>query len=185
MIELRAATPDDASVLLGIYGPYVVGNAVSFEATPPSSAEMAARIESGIATHPWIAAVDADSDFILGYASAKPLRPGAPFRFAVETGCYVAGDLEGQGIRRSLYAALLATLTEQNFTQAISNLVMPQDKAIQLHEAMGFKRAGVFREVIAKNGHWIDIGIWQRALAEPKSPPEEPRAFADVGVVRS
>ena len=167
MIELRAATPDDASVLLGIYAPYVVGNAVSFETVPPSTAEMAARIAGSITTHPWIVACDAESGFILGFALAKPMRAGTPYRFAVETACYVAGDLEGQGIRRMLYAALLATLTEQNFTQAISNLVMPQDKAIQLHEAMGFKRAGVFREVIAKNGHWIDIGIWQRALAEP------------------
>ncbi len=185
MIILRAATGDDATALLGIYGPYVVTNAVSFESAPPSVREMRARIAGAEAIHPWIVACDADSGFVLGYAFAKPVRPGSAYRFAVETACYVAGEFEGQGIRRSLYGALIATLTAQNFTQAISTLTMPQDKAIQLHEALGFKRAGFYREISYKNGQWIDVAIWQRELAQPASPPDEPLTFAEVGVVRT
>jgi len=184
MIELRPATPDDATALLAIYGPYVVTNAVSFESTPPSIDDMRARIAGADPTHPWIVACDADSGFVLGYAFAKPLRTGAAYRFCVETACYVAGEFEGQGVRRTLYAALLATLIAANFTQAVSQLTMPQDKAIQLHEAMGFRRAGAFREVAFKNGQWVDVGAWQKSLAEPNTPPDEPRAFAEVGIVR-
>lgn len=184
MIDLRAAIADDAQALLGIYAPYVVTNAVSFESTPPTVAVMRERIAAAGDLHPWIVAVDPDSKLPLGYAFAKPVRPGPAYRFAVETACYVAGDMEGQGIRRGLYTALIATLNAQNFTQAVSTLTMPQDKAILLHEAMGFKRAGVYREVAFKNGVWHDVGIWQRSLSEPGAVPDEPVAFSQVGVVR-
>ncbi len=185
MIDLRAATVDDASALLGIYGPYVVTNAVSFESAPPTLEDMRARIETAGDTHPWIVGYDSETGVVLGYAFAKPLRPGPAYRFAVETACYIAGSIEGQGVRRTLYGALIATLTAQNYTQAISTLTMPQDKAIQLHEALGFKRAGFYREVSYKNGQWIDVGMYQRELAEPAATPEEPLAFSAVGVVRA
>ena len=185
MIDLRAATPDDAGALLAIYGSYVVTNAVSFESTPPTIDEMRDRIEAAGDRYPWIVACDADSGFIVGYAFAKPARPGMPYRFAVETACYVAGEFADQGIRRMAYSALLATLTAQNFTQAISSLTMPQDKAILLHEALGFKRGGVYREVSFKNGQWIDVGIWQRELSQPNTPPDEPLSFSQVGIVRA
>ena len=185
MITLRAATTDDAAAILSIYAPYVVTNAVSFETTPPLAKDVRARIKAAGDIYPWIVAEDEDSGLVLGYAFAKPARPGTAYRFACETACYVAGELEGQGIRRTLYMALLATLTEQNFTQAISNLTMPNDKAIVLHEAIGFKRAGVYREIAFKNGQWIDVGLWQRSLSEPNTPPDEVKAFSAVGVMRA
>ena len=148
MINLRAATTDDAAAILAIYSPYVVTNAVSFETTPPLVKDMRARIKAAGDMLPWIVAVDEESGLVLGYAFAKVTRPGPAYRFAVETACYVAGELEGQGIRRTLYQSLLATLTEQNYTQAISTLTMPNDKAIVLHEAIGFKRAGDRKSVV-------------------------------------
>lgn len=185
MITLRAATPDDAAAIVAIYAPYVVTNAVSFESSPPKPEDMHARIAEAGDQYPWIVAVDDESDLVLGYAFAKAFRPGSAYRFAVETACYVSGELESQGVRRNLYQALLATLTQQNFTQAISSLTMPNDKAIQLHEAIGFRRAGVYREITFKNGQWIDVGLWQRSLTEPNTPPDEPVSFSSVGLVRA
>ena len=53
-----------------------------------------------------------------------------------------------------------------------------------MHEAVGFRRAGVYRSVGYKHRQWRDVGIWQRDLAASNNPPEEPKRFADVGVVR-
>jgi L-amino acid N-acyltransferase YncA len=182
MTELRAAKAADAEALAAIYAPYVATNAVSFETKAPTAREMKARIELGDSLYPWIVA--AEGKVILGYAYAKPFRPGATHRFGVEIAVYVAGDLEGKGIRRDLLTALLATLTEQNYTQAICTLMTPNDKLIQLYESVGFRRAGQYREVCFKNGQWSDIGLWQRELAEAGSPPDEPKKFSDVGVIR-
>jgi L-amino acid N-acyltransferase YncA len=185
MITLRAATPDDAAAILAIYAPYVVTNAVSFESKLPKQDEMRDRIAEAGDLHPWIVAVDKESELVLGYAFAKPFRPGSAYRFAVETACYVTGEIEGQGLRRNLYQSLIATLTQQNFTQAVSTLTMPNDKLIQLHETIGFRRAGVYREITFKNGQWIDVGLWQRSLTEPNTPPDEVVPFSTVGVVRA
>jgi L-amino acid N-acyltransferase YncA len=183
MIEYRAATEKDAEAIATIYAPYVVTNAVSFETRAPTAREMKARINAGDGAFPWIIAVE--GNVILGYAFAKAFRPGPTHRFGVEVAVYVAGDLEGKGIRRDLLSALIATLTQQNFTQAICTLMTPNDKLIQLYEAVGFRRAGQYREVCFKNGQWSDIGLWQRELAEPGSPPDEIKPFAEVGVMRS
>ncbi len=183
MISLRAANPEDTVAIAAIYAPYVVTNAVAFESTPPAAKDIKARMALGEGLFPWIAAIDEESDVVLGYAYAKPFRAGPSYRFVVETAVYGIGELVGQGIRRKLYASLIATLTEQNFTQAISTLTMPNDKLIQMHEALGFKRGGVYREVSFKNGQWIDVGHYQRELADAALPPAELKLFSDVGVV--
>jgi L-amino acid N-acyltransferase YncA len=185
MIVLRSVTPDDAAALAAIYAPFVATNAVSFETAVPSPKEMKARIQGGGALYPWIAATDEDSGVVLGYAFAKPFRAGEPYRFAVEIAVYTVGEVEGQGIRRSLLSSLIATLTAQNFTQAICTLMTPNDKLILLYEGMGFRRAGVYREVNFKGGQWHDVGLWQRDLANGDTPPDALKTVAEVGVVRS
>jgi len=183
MIELRAATPDDASAIAAIYAPYVATNAVSFESDAPSGRQMRARIEGSKDVYPWIVATE--GDVILGYAYAKPFRPGETHRYGVEVAVYAAGELEGKGVRRSLLTSLVATLSEQNFTQAICTLMTPNDKLIQLYESVGFRRAGAYREVCYKNGQWSDIGLWQRELSEPANPPADLKPFSTTGVVRA
>ncbi len=185
MISLRPVTPDDAASLAAIYAPFVATNAVSFENEVPTAKEMKARIVAGDSVYPWIAATDEETGTVLGYAFAKPFRTGAPYRFVVEVAVYAISDMEGQGIRRTLLASLIATLTKQNFTQAICTLMTPNDKLILLYEAIGFRRAGVYREVSFKNGQWHDVGLWQRELANGGTPPDALIPFSEVGVVRS
>jgi phosphinothricin acetyltransferase len=185
MTELRAATAKDAAAIAAIYAPYVATNAVSFEDTAPTVDEMKARITEHNGRYPWIVAVDEASRVVLGYAYAKPLRPGQSYRYAAEVAVYAAGDLEGKGIRRALLQSVIATLTEQNFTQAILTLLTPNDKLIQLFEASGFRRAGQFREVCYKNGQWHDVGLWQRDLADAAVPPEELISFKKTGVIKN
>lgn len=182
MVQLRPAASDDASALSAIYAPYVATNAVSFETSAPNARQMRARLEAAEGLYPWIVATE--GDVVLGYAFAKPFRIGAPYRHSVEVAVYVAGELEGKGVRRTLLASLVSTLTQQNFTQAICTLITPNDKLIQIYESTGFRRAGAFREVCYKNGQWSDIGLWQRDLAEPRTPPQDIRPFTETGVIR-
>lgn len=182
MIELRAATADDAAAIAAIYAPYVATSAVSFESAAPNARQMRTRIITAQDIYPWIVATE--GDVVLGYAYAKPFRPGEPHRFSVEVAVYAAGEMEGKGIRRTLLQGLVATLTEQNFTQAICTLMTPNDKLIQLYESVGFRRAGAYREVCYKNGQWSDIGLWQRELSEPANPPADLKPFSQTGVVR-
>lgn len=182
MIVLRPALPADADAIAAIYAPHVLGGIVSFETEAPDAAAMRARMAAADGLYPWIVA---QSDgVVVGYAYASRLREREAYRWAVETTIYVAEAAQGTGVGRRLYEALLATLRVQGFTQAIGIVALPNPASVRLHEALGFREAGVFRAVGYKRGRWIDVGHWQRALAESGAAPAEPRRFADIGVTR-
>lgn len=174
----RVAQPADAAAIAAVYAPYVTDGFVSFETEPPDEGEMRRRIEAGGALHPWLV-VEVDGR-VTGYASASPFRPRAAYRYAVETSVYLDPAHIGRGLGRPLYARLLALLERQGFAHAIGAISLPNEGSVRLHEALGFTRAGVYRQVGWKCGRWVDVGLWQRALAPATVPPTEPRPFAQV-----
>lgn len=184
MIVLRAARPEDAAGISWIYAPYVASGTVSFETDPPDARAMRARMASSDGLYPWIVATVDESDTILGYAYATKFRDRPAYRYIVETSVYVAGELKRQGVGNLLYDALIDTLVAQDFTQAIAMISLPNDASISLHESVGFRRGGVFREVGWKMGRWIDVGLWQRELSDAENPPREPKKFSEVGLIR-
>lgn len=184
MIEIRAAGAKDAKAIAELYAPYVANSGIALDAEPPGAEEMAARI-GATGAHPWLVAVETEDKRVLGYAHAYPFRERPAYRWTVETAIHLAPDVKpGKGTGRLLYGALVATLKAQGFTQAISGIALPNDRMITLHEQVGFRRAGVYREAGYARGQWVDVGFWQCSLAEPNEPPDEPEGFASVGVVR-
>jgi phosphinothricin acetyltransferase len=186
MIAIRAARPEDAAAIAAIYAPYVLTGTVTFETDPPDTRAMRNRIESSDGFYPWLVATNGDAEGgVLAYAYAARFRDRPAYRYVVETSIYVAGPVQGQGMGRLLYEALIDTLRAQGFTQAIGAIALPNDHSIALHEATGFRRAGVYREVGYKHNRWIDVGFWQCELNDSVIPPVEPRPFSEVGVVRA
>lgn len=184
MIRIRPAEARDAQQIAAIYMPFVTTSAISFESTPPSPEEMARRMDAHQGYYPWLVATTEDNDAVMGYAYAGPFRDRPAYRYIVETSIYLGGNVQrGQGYGRLLYSALIETLTRQDFTQAISVLSLPNEYSISLHESLGFRRAGVFREIGFKNNQWYDVGLWQRELNEAQNPPLDPRPFAEIGMV--
>ena len=175
-MRIRAATSDDAAAIAAIYAPYVEATIVSFEEIAPDAAAIAARIAAGGALYPWLVAEQEGA--IVGYASASAFRTRTAYRFAVETSVYLRQGAERRGIGSALYRPLLAALEAQGFTQAIAAISLPNAASVALHEHFGFTPAGTYRQVGWKLGRWIDVGLWQRPLAVPASPPEEPRPFS-------
>lgn len=186
MIVIRAAQPDDAAAIAAIYAPYVLSGTVSFESEAPDTRQMRARMAASNGLYPWMVATNGDDPSgVMAYAYASQFRDRPAYRYVVETSIYVAGPVQRQGSGRLLYEALIDTLRAQGFTQAIGAIALPNDGSIGLHESVGFRRAGVYREVGYKHGQWIDVGFWQCELNESARPPVEPRPFSEVGVVRA
>lgn len=184
MIRIRAAEEKDAVQISAIYMPYVTGSAISFETKPPTPEQMHSRMTAHDGFYPWLVATTEDDDAVLGYAYAGRFRERPAYRYIVETSIYLGGTVQkGQGTGRLLYSSLIETLIAQDFTQAIAVLSLPNDYSIGLHEALGFRRGGVYREIGYKNGQWHDVGMWQRELSEPAEPPLAPKAFREVGVI--
>lgn len=176
---IRPATETDAAAFAAIYAPVVEDTAISFETAAPDAAEMAARIARIMKTHPWLAA-EASGE-IAGYAYASPHRERAAYRWSVDVAVYVRDGARRRGAARALYARLFDILTAQKFHAAYAGIVLPNAASVGLHEAMGFKAVGVYRNVGYKLGLWRDVGWWGRGLAPLENPPEEPVPFSALG----
>jgi L-amino acid N-acyltransferase YncA len=175
---IREADPArDAAACAAIYAPYVETGPISFEERPPSAAEMAARIEGVVATHPWLIA-EAGGE-VLGYAYACRYMERPAYRWAASVSVYVDAARRGQGLGRALYESLFGRLRAQRFQLACAGITLPNEASVALHERLGFEAVGVSRRVGWKQGAWRDVGWWQLELVpasdgtpvEPLRPP--------------
>jgi phosphinothricin acetyltransferase len=180
VIRLRSATEDDAPAIAGIYAPFVTDTPITFETEPPDAVLFASRMRAGAEYYPWYVA-ERDDGAVVGYAYATRFRDRPAYRFAVETTVYIDPSAHRQRIASRLYERLFATLTAQGFTQAIAAITLPNEPSVQLHEAAGFRPAGVYRQVGFKLGAWYDVGLWQRPLAAVRPTPDEPKPLVEVG----
>ena len=181
-VLIRLATADDAAALADVYRPYVTDSLISFEEVAPDAAEMKRRIiGDNPGFHPWLLA-EAEGR-VLGYAASSPFRTRPAYRWIVETGIYLAPEAIGRGIGRELLPKLLETLERQGFVAAIGAIALPNDASVALHEKLGFRHTGTYRQVGFKLGQWLDVGLWQKELAPRSATPAEPRPFSSVGAL--
>ena len=169
---IRPATARDAAAVAAVYAPYVLGGVATFEETPPSTAEVAARLANG---YPWLVA---EEDDVVGYAYAGPHHARAGYRWSVTVSVYLAEHATGRGLGRALYGELLPLLADLGYVRAYAGITLPNEASVRLHEGVGFTPVGVYREVGFKHGRWRDVGWWQRMVQDPPpGAPPEPRRW--------
>src|SRR5690242_18237586 len=95
----RIAEPRDGAAVAAIYAPYVQDTPISFEETAPSAHEMSARIESILATHPFL--VFEEEEAVVAYAYASSHSGRAAYRWSCNVGIYAAPQVHRRGIGRT------------------------------------------------------------------------------------
>ncbi|ADG97869.1 GCN5-related N-acetyltransferase [Segniliparus rotundus DSM 44985] len=160
---IRDATTADAAACAAIYAPYVLDTAISFEEVPPTTEEMAARIENALQEYAWL--VLEREGAVVGYAYGGRFAPRAAYRYSCEVSVYLKLGEVGKGGGRALYTELLDRLAQRGYQQAFGGYVLPNLASEALHRSMGFRLAGVNRKVGHKLGAWRDVAWVQRDLA--------------------
>ncbi|MET0557767.1 MAG: arsinothricin resistance N-acetyltransferase ArsN1 family B [Solirubrobacterales bacterium] len=180
-MEIRNADPRrDAAACAAIYAPHVNGSPVSFEEAPPDGAEMAARIATIQATHPWLVAEDGEE--VVGFAYGVQHRTRHAYRWSTDVSVYVGDGARRAGVGRALYVELLARLRDQGFQMAYAGIALPNEASVDLHESFGFEPVDVYHRVGWKAGAWRDVGWWQLRIGPPdadSTPPPEPMPPAE------
>lgn len=174
---IRLATPDDADQVHAVYAPYCL-TPISFEREPPGVAEMRRRLEKTLAEYPWL--VCADAGAVVGYVYAGRHRERAAYQWSVDTTVYIHEQWRGQGIGRALYTALLGVLPLQGYVNAYAGVTLPNPASVGLHEAVGFRRVGVYEQVGFKCGAWHDVAWFQRPLQPRPAEPPPLRPLSEV-----
>lgn len=173
---IRLAKQEDGRAVAAIYEPYVKSSSISFEAVPPSAAEMAGRMTSCVG--PWL--IFERGGRPLGYAYGSKHRDRAAYEWSVDVSVYVDAAHHRTGVGRALYASLLALLRLQGFYAAHAGITLPNGASVGLHESLGFRRIGVYPSVGYKHGAWHDVGWWQLSLRERDAAPRSPRTVEDA-----
>ena len=176
--KIRLATRNDAVGIAEIYRPIVVSTPISFEIEPPDEQEIARRIGKTLTAFPWLVCVN--KDLIAGYAYASPHRERAAYQWSVDVSVYVHSDFRRRGVGQALYASLFRIVAAQGYYNAYAGITLPNAGSVGLHESVGFKPLGVYRNVGYKIGAWHDVGWWELALQPKAVPPEPPLKLAEI-----
>ena len=111
---------------------------------------------------------------IVGYAYAGRHHERAAYDWSCEVSVYVANGMHRRGIGRALYAALLSLLRRLGYYNALAGITVPNDGSIGLHTAMGFRDAGLNRNVGYKDGRWWDVAYMEASLQQTYPEKVEP-----------
>ena len=183
---IRPVEAGDAAAIAAIYAPNVTSNVVSFELDPPDATEMRSRIAATSRTHPWLVCERAEG--VVGYAYASTHLARAAYQWSTNVSVYIDALQHRSCLGRALYTSLFALLRLQGFYNVYGGITLPNAGSVGLHEAMGFRPVGVYRQVGYKFGAWHDVGWWgmelqKKTTAEPLPPLTPPvlQAHSDYG----
>jgi phosphinothricin acetyltransferase len=175
--SVRIARTTDAPAIQAIYAPYVDKTVISFELEPPTVSQMAERMAQIGAMFPWL--VYEAEEQVVGYAYAGRHRERAAYGWSADATVYVAQASHRRGIGRALYGRLLRILALQGIHGVYGGITLPNTQSVGLHEALGFRHIGIFREVGFKMGAWRDVGWWGLSLNPAVQTPAPPLTFSE------
>ena len=101
---------------------------------------------------------------IVAYAYAARWKVRQAYDFTVESSIYLKVGFEGKKIGSRLYPVLIEELKKLKIHSVLGGISVPNEASIALHEKLGFKKAGVLKEVGFKFGRWIDVAYLELLL---------------------
>ena len=172
---IRDATETDLACVTALYGREVRTGTATFELDPPGIEEIGRRF-AAVKRHnlPWLIA-EVNGRFA-GYAYASPFRPRPAYRYGVEGSIYVEEAARGRGVGRALLDALIERVRGRGLRHVIGAISDSDSSAasIALHRALGFRDAGVYRQVGWKFDRWLDVTLMQLDLDPEGRAPTAP-----------
>ena len=168
---VRPSVEADIPAIAAIYCHAVLHGTASFETDPPDAVEIARRRGAITAEgYPYLVAERVGQ--VVGYAYVSAYRPRLAYRFSVENSIYVAPDLARGGIGRALLTTLLARCEADGYRLMVAVIGDSANAgSIGLHRSLGFKNAGVLRNIGWKHGRWLDSVFMTRPLGAGATVP--------------
>lgn len=161
-MKLRFATQEDIPALLAIYQQYI-STTITFEYTLPSREEFSRRVAGISVIYPYLV-VEREGE-VLGYAYAHRIAERAAFSWGAELSIYLHPDLSGRRVGKRLYQILIELLRLQGVRTVYGLVSSPNPASEGLHRSLGFELMGVQRRAGYKNGRWIDLLWFEKAIA--------------------
>ena len=164
-IVFRTVEQGDLQALTDIYNHYVRETSITFDIEPRTLEQRQVWLDGFSATGRYRCFVAVKDGAAIGWASSHRYNERAAYDTTVLTSIYLAPRMTGQGIGRRLYSVLFDALKGEDIHRAFGGITQPNPASVRLHEAMGFEKAGVYREVGRKFGRYWDVATYLRPMA--------------------
>src|SRR4051812_26783869 len=164
MLTIRPSTDLDVPAIAAIYSHHVLHGTGTFETTPPSESDMAARRADVLAKAlPYLVAEQGGK--VVGFAYCQWFKPRPAYRFSAEDSIYLHPDAAGQGLGKHLLTALVREAEAAGIRKLIAVIGDSNNGgSVGVHKALGFAPVGVIKSCGWKFGRWLDIVLMEKPL---------------------
>lgn len=169
MSLIRPSTEADLPAITAIYGHHVLHGTGTFETSPPTETDMAARradvLGKGL---PWLVAED--DGRVLGYAYCQWFKPRPAYRYSAEDSIYLHPEAAGKGLGKRLLGDLMARAEAADVRKLIAVIGDSANAgSIGVHRALGFTPVGTIANCGWKFDRWLDIVLMEKVIGAGSS----------------
>lgn len=166
MTKIRPSTAHDVAAITQIYAHHVLHGTGTFETTPPTEQDMAARRDDVLSKGlPYLVAEDASG--VCGFAYCNWFKPRPAYRFSAEDSIYLAPHAAGKGLGRLLLAELMAQAERAGVRKLIAVIGDSANQgSVGVHRSCGFRQVGVLTSCGWKFERWLDVVLMECPLGQ-------------------
>jgi phosphinothricin acetyltransferase len=156
-MKVRTATRDDLPGILEIYNEAVLNTTASYDYEPRTLDHRVAWFEDHVRNNlPVFVAVN-DAGRVVGWSALNRYRDRKGYQFTTENSVYVAADLRGRGIGKSLLRLLIEFARQHGVHAILAGIDAENQASIRLHASFGFAQVAHFKQIGFKFGRWLDV----------------------------
>lgn len=159
MIQLRVATPADASAIAFIYNQGIADRIATYETEPRSPEDIQAWFDG---VHPIV--VGEENAEIIAFASTSTYRPRPCYAGIAEFSVYVKREKRGHGAGRVTLEALINEAEKAGFWKLVSRVFIANTASRALLGTLGFREVGIYYKHAKLDGVWTDVVIVEKLL---------------------
>lgn len=158
-MTIRAALEADLPAILDIYNDAVQKTTATFDTEPRPPDSHRKWWDSHGPRHPVLVAEEKGG--VVGWASLSAWSDRCAYADTAEISIYVAEAARGRGAGKALMARVLEAGRAAGLRTVIARIADENAASVALHEAFGFTRCGVMRQVGRKFGRLLDVHMFQ------------------------
>ncbi|HWM70431.1 MAG TPA: GNAT family N-acetyltransferase [Steroidobacteraceae bacterium] len=162
-MRIRDATDADVPAILTIYNDVVTNTTAIYDERPSTLEERQAWFD-GRRSKNFPVLVGELNGEVVGFSTFGEWRSRWGYRYTVEHSVHVRADCRGKGFGRKLIEVLFPRAVALGMHTMIGHIDSAATASLRLHEKLGFKMVGTFREVGRLREGWLNVVAVQREL---------------------
>ena len=160
MVRIRSATLKDLKEITEIYNYMILNSTATFDIEPKTLKEQKIWFKEHGSKNPILVA-EIDKE-IVGFSSLSKYSNRCAYTDTAEISIYVKEKYQGKGIGKKLIKKIVDEGEKRGLHTIISRITDGNKTSIYLHENVGFKHIGIYKEVGFKFNKLLDVYLMEK-----------------------